>query len=309
MEPRFECSVSHTGPPAGEPGYLKSTTSCYDLDTGRSLDENSGLRYTFEYGFGSEEEVVRFDRQESNTATTKLPSSGSVLHARYFTMVEDIRGCYQARWTPPCWGTRETISRGIGCLLQVSHCQPTLFDAPPPTLTPTFGANDSSRVLADDLAAASTPTLAGIEVMTGGLVEGSTVGALNDGTVYAGGTIGETVGFRSFVPAAGTQIVITLNTALSPNGYDLTSIVVLSADAQDRPQDYDIEIKRPQEPDFVYFWSVGSSTTEVAPPDPTTKEVELAFGPPVDPVSNTATRQVVVSEIESLRFTFHQSSA
>jgi hypothetical protein len=68
-----------------------------------------------------------------------------------------------------------------------------------------------------------------------------------------------------------------------------------------RTQDYDVEIKRPDEPDFVPLGTIDRSTAAVAPADDERPEVELTLDPP-------AARNVIVSRVESLRFTFHSSA-
>ena len=205
VDPQFECFVGGSGPGFGEPGYYTTTLTCRDVDTERVVDGVAALRYTFDFDFDFDDDTldVRVEGENGQVTIRVPPLRGPVVES--FT-VEDSSGCYRFPWsTPDCESPR---------------CNPTIVDVPPPPLRSRFGFINSTDVRTDDLAAAGAPTLASVDVINGGSAEGSSLGALNDGTVYAGGTIGETAGPAGFVPERSTQVVICLNTALSPSGYN-----------------------------------------------------------------------------------------
>jgi len=164
-----------------------------------------------------------------------------------------------------------------------------------------IGARDEFKVAKDDLANAGRATLGKIELVAGEAGFGSDVLKLIDGDTYAGQR--EDVSEESFTPKDGAVVVVTLNTSLHPHGYDVKSIVSLTASygeaGQNRSsQKYDVAYAAVDAPDkFIPLRSKEKNTVNCS-----------AFGMKEVQVMLTSSGDYpMASGVGELRFTFHNT--
>jgi len=263
--------------PLAGPGVHEVKIECRNVTTGELLDD-TGLRYKFTYEFPDFATTVVVGPQESHTATINfLP--GSVL---------------------PSWEVTDSTSCDRGAGGSTGEC------VPPPPLTPNFFVS-GAPVVTDDLIATGMQSFQGFTITSGAALDGSSAPALNDGSIYGGGTIADVVGLSGFVPAAGTELVVNLDTAYSPSGYDVSSIDVLSADEADRPQNFQVAVRRVGSSEWVTLHSVTDNVglecgggTPPPVPGPDEKEVTFSVG---------AAEATLAFGTEALRFTFGEPTA
>ena len=123
------------------------------------------------------------------------------------------------------------------------------------------GGTGAFSVSSTDLANSNQATFSSASLTAGTANFGSSVPALFEGTMYADAGAGNTEGLRSLTPSNGAVLVLSLNTALNPTGYDIQSINTYTGTAQSRSgQAYDVAISNVAAPNtFIPLYSVTSA--------------------------------------------------
>jgi len=276
------------------PDVYEVKIECTDAATGELLDD-TGLLYTFEYRFqnfpSTDDDACESPQVPSWTTVCAGPQESST------AIINFLPGSVL-----PAWTVTDTTACNRSWQGTTGEC------VPPPPLTPTFFVS-GSPVETTDLIGSGVPSLASIAITSGAALDGSSAPALNDGSIYGGGTISDVAGLSGFVPEAGTTLVVELDTNLNSSGYDLTSTTVLSADEADRPQSFEFAVRQVGRAQWVTLQSVtqnaGLAFCGVGPtamPGPGEKELTLS-------IEAGAGAGAIATQVEALRFKFQESTA
>lgn len=186
-----------------------------------------------------------------------------------------------------------TIHLTVLCCVFATSAQAAVVSTASNGLTGTF------TVSGTDLANNNQSTFSSISLTSGSALFSSSAGALVEGTMYPSGSAGDTDGLRTLTPSNGAVLVIALNTAFSPGGYDLSRIDTYTGSAgpaQPRVgQAYNVEFATVSTPStYVALYSVFS-----------TLDGNLDNGPEVrvSTVRDTG-NQLLASGVANVRFTF-----
>jgi len=116
------------------------------------------------------------------------------------------------------------------------------------------GPNGTFTAATGDLINLGSPSLASQSNSGGSLYGSDPLGtALNNGTIYAGGTYQNTVGDRAYCPANGSSITFDLSLPPAVKGYDITAIEAITGVGSSQPrasQKMRIEYSEFGSPDF-----------------------------------------------------------
>ena len=211
------------------PGLYEVKIDCRDAATNESLDD-TGLLYRFRYSF---QNIPSTD--DDDCESTQIPSWTTVCVGPQESNAAIIN--FLPGSALPSWGVTDSTPLGRSWNHGTGEC------VPPPPLVPTFVPSGSSADMGD-LIDGTQPSFSNIEITSGAALNGSSAQALNDGSVYASGDINDVAGLASFVPAADTKLVVELDTAFSPSGYDVTSVALLSADATNRDPAFEVQVRQ-----------------------------------------------------------------
>ena len=167
-----------------------------------------------------------------------------------------------------------------------------------------IGSQGWFSVAKDDLINIGESTLARVELVHGKALFNSDVRKLNDGEIYAGRHNNNTE--EAFVPSDGAVVVMTLNTAIHPLGYDIRSIMSLTGsegprDPQRRSsQIYDVAYARVNNPDeFITLHGDKNATVDRSTLDPKDEEERVTLFGDGSPL--------IARRVAKLRFTFHNA--
>ncbi len=168
--------------------------------------------------------------------------------------------------------------------------------------TATSGGTGTFSVSGTDLANSNQATFSSAGLTAGTANFGSSVPALFEGTMYADAGAGNTEGLRSLTPSDNAVLVISLNTALNPAGYDIGTINTFTGTAQSRSgQAYDVAISNVGAPNtFIPLYSVTSALANNV--DAGTGEVRVST------VQN-AGNLLLGTGVAKVQFTFHDCCA
>jgi hypothetical protein len=150
---------------------------------------------------------------------------------------------------------------------------------------------------ATDLANSNRPTFGSIAIASGSGAFSSSAAPLVDGSMY--GTAGVTNTIPSLTPTNGTVVVLTFDTTLEPEGYDIAQIDVYTGTGQGRAmQNYSVAWAAPNSTTYTPLFTVTNAGT------PTVSELRTRTS---DLASNGAAP--IATGVGSLRLTFLNTSA